>query len=296
MAKTQTIRRRIKSVKNINQITKAMEMVAASKLRRAQENTLRSRMYSTTAREALAYLRALTKEADHELFAQRPIKSRLLIVFTSDRGLAGAYNSNVLKTLLDLIKRHNDPKNHNDLKLIMIGNKGAQFINRLKTDVEIVGVYTNWPTEPTTLDVQPIVKTALSLFLDKKVDSVSVLYTDFVSALKQIVTVREILPIDPASILPPEAAASSQLADTLFEPSPSEVLQFIVPRFIETQIYQANLEAIASEQIMRMMAMKNATDNAKEIIGDLTLTYNRARQAAITQELAEISAGAAAIA
>ena len=290
MANTQIIKRRIRSVKNINQITKAMEMVAASKLRRAQENTLRSRMYTTAARESLAYLRLQAHEGEHDLFTQRPVRNRLMIVFTSDRGLAGAYNSNILKSLMQVMQ---EPQG---LKLILIGNKGAQFVSRVESQAEVVGVYTNWPTEPTTLDIQPIVKTALNSFQSGEVDSVGVLYTNFITLLKQAVVLDEVLPIDPMAILPPEAAKDQGLEDTLFEPSPAEVFNFIVPRFIETQIYQANLEALASEQVMRMMAMKSASDNAKDLISDLTLTYNGARQAAITQELAEISAGAAAIA
>ena len=213
-----------------------------------------------------------------------------MIVFTSDRGLAGAYNSNILKSLMQVMQ---EPQG---LKLILIGNKGAQFVSRVESQAEVVGVYTNWPTEPTTLDIQPIVKTALNSFQSGEVDSVGVLYTNFITLLKQAVVLDEVLPIDPMAILPPEAAKDQGLEDTLFEPSPAEVFNFIVPRFIETQIYQANLEALASEQVMRMMAMKSASDNAKDLISDLTLTYNGARQAAITQELAEISAGAAAIA
>ncbi|MDP3997390.1 MAG: ATP synthase F1 subunit gamma [Candidatus Andersenbacteria bacterium] len=292
MAKTQTIRRRIRSVKNINQITKAMEMVAASKLRRAQENALRSRMYSSSAREALAYLRLLSKSRDHELFSHRPVTNRLFVVFTSDRGLAGAYNSNILKKLTETLQRY---QNNGGVKLIVIGNKGAQFTGRLRTTANIVGTYTNWPAEPSTADLQPIVRTAIKLYRQKSVDSVNIIYTDFVSTIKQEVVIREILPINPAAILPNIKTSGATQPDTLFEPSPAAVLNFIVPRFIETQIYQANLEAIASEQAMRMMSMKNASDNAHDIIDDLTLTFNGARQAAITQELAEISASATAI-
>ncbi|MEX2054812.1 MAG: ATP synthase F1 subunit gamma [Candidatus Andersenbacteria bacterium] len=291
MSKVHVIRRRIKSVKSINQITKAMEMVAASKLRRAQEATLRSRLYSVAAREALAMLRQRTGSAQHPLFEERPVKSRLIILFSSDRGLAGAYNSNLFRALVDVLKEAGDTTT----KLIVIGQKGAQFASKLAGQIEVTGAYTNWPVEPSTKDLHPITATAVSLFTEQAVDEVSVLYTDFISSVRQVVKKQIILPVVPADILPPEAVAVAQADDVLFEPSPQEVLDYIVPRFVETQIYQANLEAIASEQIMRMMAMKNASDNAKDIIEDLTLTYNGARQAAITQELAEISAGAQAI-
>lgn len=282
MARTQVIRRRIRSVKNIKQITKAMEMVAASKLRRAQEATLRSRAYATSAREVLARLRQLSAKKSHPLFSKRTIKRRLIIVFSSDKGLAGAYNSNIFKQI---------PRGS---KLIVIGNKGAQFVSRIKKDVAVLGVYTNWPTQPTSADIRPIVDAALKNFLTKEIDSVEVLYTDFVSMIKQTVTLRQILPIDPHFAQGATRGKASP-DQTLFEPSPAEVLEYIVPRLLEVQIYQANLEAIASEHAARMVAMKNASDNAKEIIGDLTLTYNGVRQAAITQELAEITSGAEAI-
>lgn len=295
MAKIQQVRRRIKSVRNINQITKAMEMVSASKLRRAQDAALSARMYSVAAREALAYLRLLAKKSDHDLFAKRRVKNRLIIMFSSDRGLAGAYNSNVFKALVELMKSDRAASPAIQDKIIVIGGKGADFTAKLKAELEIVGVYRNWPLHPTTVDLQPIVRTSLDLFRRRAVDAVTVLFTDFISIVKQRSITRDVLPISPADILPPEAAQNNRLSNTLFEPSPAAVLTYIVPRFIETQIFQANLEAIASEQAMRMVAMKNASDNAKDLISDLTLEYNGARQAAITQELAEITTGAQAI-
>lgn len=290
MAKVQTIRRRIKSVKNINQITKAMEMVAASKLRRAQEATLKSRTYAVSAREVLAYLRTVAGEADHPLFAKREGNRRLIILFSSDRGLAGAYNSNLFKALIELLQQRQD-----ETKLIVVGQKGAQFVSRLKTQAALLGAYTNWPAKPTIQDIIPIAKTVTKAFIDSEVDEVQLLYTDFVSLVKQVVAPRRLLPIDPAAIGAPANGGRSNIKESLFEPSPQAVFTYIVPRVIEVLIYQAALEAAASEQAMRMVAMKSASDNAKEIIGDLTLTYNGARQAAITQELAEITSGAAAI-
>lgn len=295
MAKIQQVRRRIKSVRNINQITKAMEMVAASKLRRAQESAQASRMYATAAREALARLRQLNRKSDHELFAKRPVKNRLIILFSSDRGLAGAYNSNIFKALVELVKRDRAATPAIADQIIIIGNKGGGFAAKLKKDLEIIGVYRDWPMSPTTVDLQPIVRTALDRFRRRQADTVTVLYTDFVSIVKQAAVASDVLPIAPEQILPADAAADVYVKNSVFEPSPAAVLTYIVPRFIETQIFQANLEAIASEQAMRMVAMKNASDNAKDLISDLTLEYNGARQAAITQELAEITTGAQAI-
>lgn len=297
MAKVHTLRRRIKSVKNINQITKAMELVSASKLRRAQEATLRSRLYATASRELLGELRQVTSTAAHPLFVSRPVARRLVILFSSDRGLAGAYNSNVFKMLLALLQTSGTAQKVSLIKLIVVGTKGAQFVSRLKTAAEVIGVYTNWPTQPSMVDVRPLVKTAVDLYQSGEVDEVSVLFTDFISSVRQVVTRRTILPVaSPADGGAGDLDTEDDIPAKLFEPSPAAVLQYVVPRFIETQVYQAALEASASEQSMRMMAMKNASDNAKDITHDLTLTYNGARQAAITQELAEITAGAEAMA
>lgn len=295
MAKIQQIKQRIKSVKNISQITKAMEMVAASKLRRSQDATLRSRAYSIAVRETIAHLRRRFKAGDHDLFVKRPIKNQLIILFSGDRGLAGAYNSNVFKVLLSELTAAENNKSPIATKLIVIGNKGSQFATKLSGRIEIIGTYTDWPAMPQVSDIQPLATTALNLFLKKEIDMVGLIFTDFISLVRQNVTRQDILPIDPSKLLPAGVEISTTVKESLFEPSPVDVLNFIIPRFIDTQIYQASLEANASEQVMRMLAMKNASDNAGELIDDLTLTYNGARQAVITQELSEISAGAMAI-
>jgi len=290
MAKTQALRRRMKSVKNIHQITKTMEMVAASKLHRSQEAALHSRAYAYAGREALARLRVIAPDYVHPLFAKREIKTQLIIMFASDRGLAGAYNANIIKKLITALE-----KKEIKTKLIVVGQKAAQFVSKIKDSVDLVGAYTNWPTEPNTTDLQPIVSTATKLFSSEEIDSVSVLYTDYVSTIRQTATLRQILPINPEILKPLGIDPKELKEETLFEPSPTDVLNFILPRLIEVQIYQANLEAIASENAMRMMAMKNASDNADELMEDLSLTYNGVRQAAITQELSEITSGAEAI-
>lgn len=288
MAQTQLIKRRIRSVSNTRQITKAMELVAASKMRRAQEATTRSRDYTTNARDILGKLSQLTDAKKQPLFKKRPIKNQLLVVITSDRGLAGAYNSNVLRMLTSTLSQAENV----GTKATVIGSKGSRFVSRLE-NIELVGAYTDWPTEPTSGDVRPISETAIKSFLDGSVDSVQFIYTKFFSTIRQEVTVEQLLPVLPVKV--EENADSKILEDAIFEPSPQAVLDAIVPRLLEAQALQVVLEAAASEQSMRMMAMKNATDNANELIDDLTLEYNSARQAGITQELAEISAGAEAI-
>lgn len=286
MAKIHALKRRIKSVQSIHQITKAMELVSASKLRRAQEAAVRSRIYSTSAREALRALEVAGAAVTHPLFAKREVAHHTLILFTSDRGLAGAYNTNLFKAVIDILARG---KGHT-FDAIVIGQKGAQFLNKLREQVTTEAVYTNWPTQPAAHDVRPIAKLVVERFTNGTTDKVTLVYTDFVSLAKQQAISRTLLP------LIPEAAEEKQLKDDmLFEPSPAVVLEYVLPRLIELQLYQASLEAAASEHGMRMLAMKNASDNAEDVTQDLTLVYNGARQGAITQELAEITSGAEAI-
>lgn len=298
MAKIHKIRRRIKSVGKINQITKAMEKVAASKMRRALSATLRSRPYAASAAEVLAHLFTLTQHQKpiHPLFAQRTVRQRLLIVMTSDRGLAGAYNSNIIRRLtaeVTLPRLKDAPMPD----VIVIGRKGAQAAAYLASlgKLNLLGMYQDVPTGPTLAYLQPVITTIIERSVAKQADRVELLYTDFISSLRQVVTLRQLLPVDPQTLLGRTAEVGTRIQESLFEPSPQTVLEFIVPRLVGVQVYQALLEAIASEQAMRMLAMKNASDNAGEIIDDLTLVYNGARQAAITQELAEITVGAQAV-
>ena len=309
MASTQQIKARIKSVKSTKQITKAMELVAASKMRRAQETTLASRDYTRTAREILTRLRELTDVSAHPLFVARPVKSRILIVITSNRGLAGAYNSNVLKRLTAELKA--DRENGVETKLILVGKQAAKFAAKIE-GIHVLGSYDNLPEKPTISDLYPIIETMKAKFtgLNKEladsvrvveyddkdsvvhdmVDAVDILYTDYKSSVVQEVTLNRVLP---AAFK--EIKVSDQLGDAIFEPSPQAVLDSVADRLVDVQVWQAYLESQASEQSARMMAMKTASDNAGELIDDLTLAANTARQAAITQELAEITGGAEAI-
>lgn len=290
MANTQAIKGRIKSVKNTKQITKAMELVAASKMRKAQEATLASRAYRNMAREILTRINKETNVSDHIMYKSRPVQTKLYILVTSDRGLAGAYNASILKMLASIFKE--DEAQGIKSKTIVIGKQGARFLSKVE-GLEVVGVYENFADNPTTEDIAPILNTALELFSAEAngVEQVDVVYTDFVSTIKQDPRVQTILP---AAF---EEAESPQdlREDVPFEPSAQAVIETITPKLVEVQLYQNILESQASEQVSRMLAMKNASDNASDIIDALTLEFNSARQASITQEIAEITAGSEAM-
>lgn len=287
MASTQQIKRRIKSVSSTKKITKAMELVAASKMRRAQEATLRSRAYRNTARELLTRLAKSTDVSKEPLFAERELKNRIIIVISSDRGLAGAYNSYILKAFTKELRA--DKKAGINTQSIFIGRQAARFGAKVE-GLDVIGVYEDFPDRAAGSDIQPILDTVIDSFLKKEVDKVDILFTDYISSINQEVRVQTILPAHFE-----EAESPADLSDTTFEPSPEKVVRSITPRLIKTQLFQALLESQASEHSMRMMAMKSASDNASDLIDDLTLVFNSARQAAITQELAEISSGAEAI-
>ena len=288
MASTRQIKSRIRSVKSTKQITKAMELVASSKMRRAQDATAASRMYADTARELLTQLADLTDVKRYKFYAPRPVKTRLVILITSDRGLAGAYNANVLKKFSKMLKT--DQENKVASQVLCIGRKGAQYVSRLK-GVNVVGVYHTLPEHLTAQDVRPMLATATELFLTGEVDAVDIVTTHFVNSLVQT---AEALPLLPAGF-DVTNQVSHNIKIATFEPSIETVLNGATMRLLESQLYQAMLDANASEHSMRRVAMKNATDNAGEIIDDLTLEMNKVRQAAITQELSEISAGVEAM-
>lgn len=287
MASTITLKRRINSIRNTRQITKAMELVSASKLRRAQEYALKSRAYRDLANSLLARLSAMPDVERQPLFEKRTIKSRLYIVITSNSGLAGAYNSNTLKSLTQSIKADRDNKVSS--KVITIGTKGAIFVRRL-SGVELLAVYPALSDHPTANDVQPILNMVVKHYKNQDVDEVKIIYTMFKSTITQEVHNTPLLPTTLSSDLSKEKVDLSN-----FEPDVETVIDQVATRLIEAQIWQAVLESLASEHAMRMVAMKNASDNAKDLIDDYTLELNTARQAAITQELAEISGGAEAL-
>lgn len=287
MAQTTTIKRRIKAVGSTRQITKAMEMVAASKMRRAQESALRSRDFYNLAREILTRLRRLTDVTKHPLYKNRKLQTRLHVLITSDRGLAGAYNSNLLRRFTaELI---NDKQQNVKSQVIVIGKQGSRMIARFK-GVEIIAAYHDFPEYPTANDIRPILNTLVDKYITRSVDVVDVVFTNYKSSITQLVEIERLLP---AAFQDMEI--THELGDAIFEPSPEQVLENVTVRLVEAQLTQMFLESLASEQSMRMLAMKNATDNASDIIDDLTLAFNTARQSSITQELAEITGGAEAI-
>jgi F-type H+-transporting ATPase subunit gamma len=287
MASTQQIKSRIRSVKNTKQITKAMQLVAASKMRKAQEAVTSTRYFSQTARELLTRLRQLVDVKQYELYRTRPVKARLIIVISSDRGLAGAYDSNVLKMYLGELK--NDQAAGVKNYTIAIGRKGSHLAARLG-NVETVGAYHDFPASPGANELQPIISAAVQMYIEETIDAVDIIYTKFVSTVTQQTQALHLLPAGFE-----EAEVTEQMRLATFEPNEEAVLQNATLRLLEAQLLQALLESFASEESMRMLAMKNATDNANELVDDLTLVFNNARQAAITQELAEITGGAEAM-
>jgi F-type H+-transporting ATPase subunit gamma len=286
MASTITLKRRITSIKNTRQITKAMELVSASKLRRAQEYAAASRAYRDLAYELLTRLNAMPEVEQQPLFAKRPIKSRLYVAVTSNSGLAGAYNANVLKVLAKGLQADRAAKVKS--QVITIGSKGAQFVRRLR-EVELLAVYPALGDHPTANDVRPLLNTVIERYKEELVDDVRLVYTVSQSTVVQKAQDLQLLP----AVADPTADAQAIISN--FEPDVETVIDQVATRLIEAQIWQAVLESLASEHAMRMVAMKNATDNAKDLIDDYTLELNTARQASITQELAEITGGAEAL-
>ncbi len=287
MASTQVLKSRIRSVKNTKQITKAMQLVAASKMRRAQEATKASAPYTLAARELLTALSKHTSVAHHPFFVKRVVKTRLLIVIASDKGLAGAYNSNIVKAYIAQLRIDDAAKVKNTT--IAIGRKAAQFVARIK-DTQVLGVYEDLPDRPDGRELHAILDSAKLKFMSGEVDAVDVIYTHFISSINQQARVLRVLP---AGFRP--ANEPGVASDATYEPSTEEVLDGIAYRLVGAQIFQALLDARASEHSMRMLAMKNATDNASDLADDLTLEMNKARQGAITEELAEISGGVEAL-
>ncbi len=287
MASTRQLKSRIRSVKSNKQITKAMELVAASKLRRAQDASKASQPYAEAARELLTQLGVKTDVQHNIYYQKRPIRSRLVVLITSDRGLAGSFNANAIKQFIAILEA--DAANGVSTRALCIGRKGAQFAAKLK-DVDVVGVYTGLAEKLTAADMRPILVEIVDEYIEGRSDAVDIVTTKFVNSFTQTAIT---MPILPAVFETTEVSRDIQLSD--FEPTLEEVLEGATVRLLEAQLYQAVLDAKASEHSMRRVAMKNATDNASELVDDLTLEMNKVRQAAITQELSEISGGVEAM-
>jgi F-type H+-transporting ATPase subunit gamma len=289
MSSTRALKSRIRSVKSTKQITKAMQLVAASKMRKAQDAEKAMEPYTSAARELLTHLAAQGETDRHPLFqVPEKVRSRLLIVVGTDKGLAGAYDANVLKLYTKQLMEDEAAGIKN--QTIAIGRRANRFVSRLKS-VTVAAAYQDLPDDPSGTQLRAIVDTAIGAFNTGDIDVVDIVYTEFLSSVTQRATVRRILPAGFEKM----AEVSEDVRTAEFEPSAEEVLEAVTYRLVEAQVYYYLLTARASEYIMRMLAMKNATDNANDLIDDLTLAMNKARQSAITQELAEISGGVEAM-
>jgi F-type H+-transporting ATPase subunit gamma len=284
-----TLRRRIGSIRNTRQITKAMEMVSSSKLRRAQAAAITSRAYRQAAYELLARLNQVREVERQPLFKKRPVKARLYIVITSNSGLAGAYNANVLKLLTQAMAQDRTDKVKSSV--ITVGAKGAQFIRRIE-NVELVSHYSAFDDELSEHDIVPLLNTVIESYTSETADEIRLLYTEFKSSFSQTAVSLSLLPAGLAEMPDNPPAVSGYMN---FEPDVETVIHNVGSRLIQAQIWQALLESKASEHAMRAVAMKNASDNADDLIGDYTLEYNSTRQGQITQEIAEITGGAEAM-
>ncbi|HEV8516169.1 MAG TPA: ATP synthase F1 subunit gamma [Candidatus Limnocylindrales bacterium] len=283
MPSQREIRRRIGSVRNIKQITRAMQFVAASKLKRAQDATLAARPYADKLDEVLADVAAVLGDEHHPLLARREGGHRLIVVMTTDRGLAGSLNTNVIRFAAREITQHKG-----DFAVVTVGRKGGGAMRRAR--VPIVASFDGFGDRPTFADVIPLARLVTDDYLKGSYDRIELLYPRFISTLAQRPQLEALLPVEPS-----EDTRGIPGHQFIFEPNPDSVLRQLLPRYVATRIFQAVLELTASEQSSRMVAMRNATENAEELIEDLTLTYNKVRQANITREMIEIATGANAL-
>ena len=282
MANTKDIRRRIKSIRNIGQLTKAMQMVAASKMRKAQQHALAGRPYATLMNKVLVSLQKRTDPTTHPLLHIRPINKELVLIISTDKGLAGALNTNLFR----------EASHFETSKSVYVvtGRKARQFVTRTKR--ELLADF-ELKDAPSFVETKPIARFVMEKFLSLEVDKVSVLYTQFINTVNQKPVLRTLLPISSFDLPKGEAEGANEDVDLMatytFEPNAEAVLDVMLPYYIQYQVFQMILDARASEHSARMVAMKNATDNANQFIKDLTLEYNKMRQASITTELLEIA-------
>lgn len=298
MANTREIRLRIRSVKNISQVTRALQAVSASRVRKAMEAVQRTRPYATKAWQVLTHIAGQPGRGTlHPLLTDRSeVKSVIVVMVSGDRGLAGPYNTNVLRFTLGHFRNYKVP-----VRYIAVGRKGSELLFR--RGLNVMAQFTDTPAEPQFSDASPIGRILVDEFLAGNADEIYLVYTDFVNMIRQVPTMKKLLPLEfhtTEGLVQSEfsAAAPSKgpAAAYIYEPGQFEILEQIVPRFTALQVYQALLESFASEHAARMVAMKNATDNASDLAGALTLTYNKVRQQSITNEMLDIAGGAEALA
>ena len=282
MATARELRRRIRSVKNIAKITRAQQLVAAARMRRAQQRVTEARPYAEALADVLAGLANQAGRARHPLLMQRPPERILVVEVTPDRGLCGALISNIHRRVArELVDRTGQKS------MLAVGRKARDFARR--THTPLLAEFTGLPDSPSLADITPAARLVIDAYSDQQTDLVLLGYTRFISTLTQHAVLEQLLPV-----VPPQGAAGA-VSNFLYEPDEGEVLADLLPRYIEMRLFQALLESKASEQSARMVAMRNATDNANELAADYTLTLNKERQAGITREIAEIAAGAAAL-
>lgn len=286
MTAAKEITGKIRSIKSTQKITRAMEMISASKMRKAQERMNISRPYATRIRRVIGHVAKSHAEYHHPYLNVREIKRAGFIIVTTDRGMCGGLNTNLLKAAVGAMKEFHD--RNVGIDLCLVGNKAGAFFKRMGGN--IIAQAHHLGDAPKVTDLVGIVKVMLENYDTEKLDSLHIVYNEFVNTMTQKPRVLQLLPI-----VPTEEKGLEHYWDYIYEPEARELLDLLLTRYIESQVYQSVVENIACEQAARMVAMKNATDNAGELINTLQLAYNKARQAAITQELAEIVAGAAAV-
>ena len=290
MATMREIRTRLRTVRNIEKITRAMKLVAAARLKRAQDRVSAARPYAERMEQMMRRLSDAGAQVSHPLLEVREEKNIAVLVITSDRGMCGSYNTNLLRLATQFL-RPRDPEN---VKLLLLGRKGQQFFRRTRYPIVDAQPLGSGATLAFS-DVQPVVRTLRTMFESGEVDAVYVIYQRFRSAMTQIPTVLSLLPLKPPDADETAPAETSAGGEMIFEPEPENLLGRLLPRYVDTQVFRAVAESIASEHGARMTSMSAATENAGQMIDSLTLTLNRARQAAITKEIAEIVGGAEAL-
>jgi len=285
VASLRDIKSKITSTKKTSQITKAMQMVSASKLNRAEENAKAYVPYMGKIQEVVGAIASGTSDSGHPMLTTRPVKKTAYLVITSDRGLAGAYNSNVIRAVANAIAQRHASKD--EYVILAIGRMGRDFF--VKRGSNVIGEVIGLPDQPAFSDIKEIARRAVGMFTDGTYDELYMYYNHFVSAISSEVTEKKVLPLTDIAV------EKGTTASYEFEPSSEAILEVLLPQYAESLIFGALLDGKASEHASRMSAMKSATDNATDLISNLTLVYNRARQAAITQEITEIVGGAAAL-
>ena len=281
MPSLRQIRRRIRTVQNTGKITRAMEMVAAVKMRRAQQATMAARPYAEKMAELLSHLAGMPSDEDpHPLLRNRPIERVTLVHVTPDRGLCGALSGNLNRRAGAFILEDNAGT---PVSVVTVGRKGRDFMVRANREVQ--AVFDGLGDRPELMDIVPLARLIMDSFIDGETDAVFIAYGQFVNTIVQRPTLQQLLPVVPAEL------AADKAVGYIYEPIPADVLDALLPRYVEMELYHAVLEGIASEQSARMVAMRNATDNASELVKDLTLEANKVRQEAITNELLDIIGG-----